>query len=132
MEVFLIVLLVFVLAAGLGIALQDKKPTLSKSRKQTKTAKKTTFTKQSFRQESSKKQSFKEIVADTFPKYKVTEKNGQTIIYEINHRNEPDELVYIRLGQEKKEIKLSGRILIAQYAQQPTPAEMRRDFWNLD
>lgn len=71
--------------------------------------------------------SFKEIVKDTFPKYVIREKYNQIMICEYNHRNEPDELVFIRIGNSKS-IKKSGRMIIADYPRQPTAQEMKKDF----
>ncbi|MGX5698401.1 hypothetical protein ACWKWF_02145 [Acinetobacter kookii] len=41
--------------------------------------------------------SFKDLVQKEFNKYKVIEKNQTIMICEINHRNELDELVLIRI-----------------------------------
>ncbi len=73
------------------------------------------------------KYSFKQIVQKTFPKYKIIEKNQQIMICEINHRNEPDELVFIRIGNPKN-IRKSGRMVIADYPKAPSPQEMKSDF----
>lgn len=74
---------------------------------------------------------FKGLVGKTFPKYKIIEKHGTVMICEINHRNEPDELVFIRIRpNQQKNIKKSGRMLIVDYPKQPTAAEMKADFKN--
>ncbi|MEC8122696.1 MAG: hypothetical protein VX125_02410 [Pseudomonadota bacterium] len=44
----------------------------------------------------------KEIVKKTFPNHTIIEKFGTVMICEINHRNEPDELVFIRINANKK------------------------------
>lgn len=76
-----------------------------------------------------KNQTLKELVKNTFPKYKIIEKNQTIMICEINHRNEPDELVFIRINpNQKKNIKKSGRILIADYPKKPNAKEMKTDF----
>lgn len=76
-----------------------------------------------------KNQTFKELVKKTFPKYRIIEKNQAIMICEINHRNEPDELVFIRINpNQKKNIKKSGRMLIANYAKSPNAKEMKTDF----
>lgn len=72
---------------------------------------------------------FKQLVKKTFPKYKIIEKNGNIMICEITHRNEPDELVFIRIhATYKKNIKKSGRMIIADYPSNPTAKEMKSDF----
>jgi hypothetical protein len=71
----------------------------------------------------------KEVVKKTFPKYKIIEKHQTIMICEINHRDEPDELVFIRIKpNEAKNIKKSGRMLICDYPQNPTAQEMLSDF----
>ena len=71
----------------------------------------------------------KEVVKNTFPQYKIIEKHQTIMICEINHRNEPDELVFIRIKpNEAKNIKKSGRMLICDYPQNPTAKEMLSDF----
>ena len=76
-----------------------------------------------------KKLPLKELVKKTFPKYKIIEKHGTVMICEINHRNEPDELIFIRVhANQKKNIKKSGRMLIVNYPKVPTATEMKRDF----
>lgn len=69
---------------------------------------------------------FKMLVQKTFPKYIVREKNNQIMICEYNHRNEPDELIFIRIGQ-RKNIKKSGRMIIINYPIQPTSKELKND-----
>ena len=78
--------------------------------------------------------SFKDIVQKEFMKYKVIERN-QTIMIceinhrEINHRNEPDELVLIRIDpNQKKNIRNFGRRVTFTYPKQPSIGEMRNDF----
>lgn len=71
----------------------------------------------------------KELVKKTFPKYKIFEKHQTIMICEINHRNEPDELVFIRIKpNEAKNIRKSGRMLICDYPRNPTAQEMLSDF----
>lgn len=71
----------------------------------------------------------KDLVKKTFPKYKVIEKHKTIMICEINHRNEPDELVFIRINpNQRKNIKKSGRMLICDYPKHPTSKEMLSDF----
>ena len=77
----------------------------------------------------SEKLSLKEVVKKTFPEYKIIEKHQTIMICEINHRNEADELVFIRIKpNESKNIRKSGRMLICDYPQNPTAQEMLSDF----
>ena len=78
---------------------------------------------------SSKNKSLKQIVQNTFPQFSVIERNGTIMICEINHRNEPEELVFIRIDpNQQKNIRFSGRMLIATYPKQPSIREMKKDF----
>lgn len=70
---------------------------------------------------------FLDVVKETFPKYVVKEKNQQIMICEIDHRNEIDELVFIRLNKPAKNIQKSGRMVIADYSTQPSSTELKRD-----
>jgi hypothetical protein len=64
-----------------------------------------------------------------FGKYKVIEKNQTIMICEINHRNELDELVFIRIDpNQKKNIRSFGRRVTFTYSKQPSVREMRQDF----
>ncbi|WP_425917904.1 hypothetical protein [Acinetobacter sp. TSRC1-2] len=73
--------------------------------------------------------SFKDIVQKEFMKYKVIERNQTIMICEINHRNEPDELVLIRIDpNQKKNMRSFGRRVIFTYSKQPSIGEMRKDF----
>ncbi len=70
---------------------------------------------------SNSKLPLKELVKKTFPKYKIIEKHQSIMICEINHRNEPDKLVFIRIKpNEAKNIRKSGRMLICDYPRNPT------------
>lgn len=81
------------------------------------------------RVEKEGKLQLKELVKNTFPKYKIIEKHQTIMICEIDHRNEPDELVFIRISpNQRKNIKKSGRMLICDYPQNPTAKEMLSDF----
>ena len=78
--------------------------------------------------EPNKNTNLKEIVRKTFPKYRTVSKNGMIMICEINHRNELDELVFIRISPySSKNIKQSGRMLIVDYPKNPTVQELKRD-----
>ncbi|OTG61585.1 hypothetical protein B9T29_10485 [Acinetobacter sp. ANC 3903] len=73
--------------------------------------------------------SFKDIVQKEFGKYKVIEKNQTIMICEINHRNELDELVFIRIDpNQKKNIRSFGRRVTFTYSKQPSVREMRQNF----
>lgn len=73
--------------------------------------------------------SFKEIVQKEFPQYKVIEKNQTIMICEINHRNQPDELIFIRIDpNQKKNVRSFGRRVTFTYSKQPSVREMRKDF----
>ncbi|RZG42581.1 hypothetical protein [Acinetobacter wuhouensis] len=75
------------------------------------------------------KLSLKELAKKTFPKYKIIEKHGTVMICEINHRNEPDELVFIRIEPNKqKNITKFGRRYKAEYPAMPTAKELKIDF----
>ncbi|PVZ83137.1 hypothetical protein C9426_27255 [Serratia sp. S1B] len=74
----------------------------------------------------SKKENFKDLVKKAFPKYVIREKNEQIMICEYNHRNEPEEIVFIKISNNKN-IKKSGRLIIAEYAKKPTIKEMKQD-----
>lgn len=77
----------------------------------------------------SSNKSFKQIVQNEFSKYRVIEKNQTLMICEINHRNEPDELVLIRIDpNQKKNIRNFGRRVTFTYPKQPSIREMRKDF----
>lgn len=108
MELFIVILLVIFGAIVISLFTKDKKKFKNKSAQ-------------------IRKMSFKEIVQQTFPKYRIIEKNQQIMICEYNHRNEPEELVFIRLSN-KKSIKKLGRMLIVEYSKLPTPKEMKADF----
>ncbi len=75
------------------------------------------------------KLSLKDLAKKTFPKYKIIEKHGTVMICEIDHRNEPDELVFIRVepGKQKK-ITQMGRRYKAEYPAIPTANELKSDF----
>ena len=85
--------------------------------------------KQPQKESSNSKLTLKELVKKTFPKYKIIEKHQTVMICEINHRNEPEELVFIRITpNQQKSIKKSGRMLIADYPYKPTAKQLKLDF----
>lgn len=73
-------------------------------------------------------QSFKTALQKAFPQYTVIEKMGALMICEINHRQEPEELVVIRIDPEqKKNIRHYGRRVTITYAQKPSIREIKKD-----
>ncbi|WP_336931619.1 hypothetical protein [Acinetobacter bereziniae] len=77
----------------------------------------------------SSEKNLKELVKKTFPKHTIIEKFGTVMICEINYRNEPDELVFIRINpSKKKNINKTGRRLNAEYPAVPTARELKIDF----
>ncbi|MCH7352237.1 MULTISPECIES: hypothetical protein [unclassified Acinetobacter] len=71
-------------------------------------------------------ESLKITVKKAFPKYTIIEKFDTVMVCEINHRNEPDELIFIRIGQAKKIIK-EGRRIVATYTKKPTKKILEKD-----
>ena len=72
--------------------------------------------------------SLRELVKKTFPEYIIIEKNKNVMICEINHRNEPDELAFLRLNTNRpKTVKKEGRRLKVEYQKIPTSTELKRD-----
>ncbi|WP_336138981.1 hypothetical protein [Acinetobacter ursingii] len=102
MDNVFVILIVIIIAVIFGILLQGRKPKYKKN------------------------SNFKDIVKKTFPKYVIREKNNQIMICEYNHRNEPDELIFIRIGQ-RKSIEKMGRRIIATYPNEPNARELKQD-----
>jgi hypothetical protein len=76
----------------------------------------------------SSKGSFRNIVQGAFPKFTVIEKTHTIMICEINHRNEPEELVFIRIdANQPKNIRYTGRMMIVTYPKQPSARELKKD-----
>lgn len=73
--------------------------------------------------------SFKEKLQKEFPNYKIIERNQNIIICrEIANQRIPEELVLIRIDSEqKKNLRNSGKMLIATYSKQPSLREIRKD-----
>ncbi|ANF82021.1 hypothetical protein A3K93_07290 [Acinetobacter sp. NCu2D-2] len=72
---------------------------------------------------------FIQILKETFPQYHILKRNDAYMICEINHRNEPEEIVIIRINQRNsKEIRPVGRILAVSYSHYPSIKEMQSDF----
>ncbi|WP_296279394.1 hypothetical protein [uncultured Acinetobacter sp.] len=76
--------------------------------------------------------SFKEKLQKEFPNYKIVERNQNIIICrEIANQRIPEELVLIRIDSEqKKNLRNSGKMLIATYSKQPSLREIRKDTAN--
>lgn len=77
-------------------------------------------------QKKEKAISFKEVVRNTFPKYIIREKNNQIMICEYNHRNEPEEKIFIRIGNVKK-IEKKSNFIVANYPTEPSGKELKKD-----
>ena len=73
--------------------------------------------------------SFKDKLQKEFPNYKIVERNQNIIICrEIANQRIPEELVLIRIDPEqKKNLRNSGKMLIATYSKQPSVREIRKD-----
>ncbi|WP_010111445.1 hypothetical protein [Acinetobacter sp. P8-3-8] len=73
--------------------------------------------------------SFKDKLQKEFPNYKIIERNQNIIICrEIANQRIPEELVLIRVDPEqKKNLRNSGKMLIATYSKQPSLREIRKD-----
>ncbi|KAA8730794.1 hypothetical protein F4V57_14650 [Acinetobacter qingfengensis] len=73
--------------------------------------------------------SIKKLVQKTFPNHVVREKNEQIMLCEIDHRNEPRELAFIRINPyfKTKEILDKGNFIIATYPKIPTAKELKKD-----
>lgn len=73
--------------------------------------------------------SFKEKLQKEFPNYKILERNQHFIISrEGANPRIPEELVLIRIDPEqKKNLRNSGKMLIATYSKQPSIREVRKD-----
>lgn len=80
-----------------------------------------------YKLKSKKEANIAKVIKNNFSKYIVIEKFGTTMICEINHRNEPDELVFIRVDGKKKNIKKVGRRVHIQYAKTPSEYELKQD-----
>ncbi len=75
------------------------------------------------------KLSFKEKLQKEFANFKVVERNQNLIICrEIQNQRIPEELVLIRIDPEqKKNLRTSGKMLIATYSKQPSIREVKKD-----
>ena len=73
-------------------------------------------------------QSLKSQLQKAFPQLKIIEKNGTVMLCEINHRNEPEELVFIRIDpQQEKSIRSFGRRVTLTYPKYPSIKEIKKD-----
>ncbi|MBU3845377.1 MAG: hypothetical protein H9855_00075 [Candidatus Acinetobacter avistercoris] len=72
--------------------------------------------------------SFIDTIKKAFPQYHVMEKNDSIIICEMNYRNEPDELIVIRVDpNQKKNFRSFGRRVTITYPKQPNLKEIKKD-----
>ena len=70
----------------------------------------------------------KQSLQKAFPDYTVMEKNGTIMICEINHRNELDELVFIRVDRnQEKNIRMFGKRATITYKKPPSLREIKKD-----
>lgn len=77
---------------------------------------------------SSSAKTLKQKLQTEFPKFKIIEKSDTLMICEINHRNEPEELVIIRVdSNQKKNIRTFGRRATITYPKQPSIKEIKKD-----
>ncbi|NHB57272.1 hypothetical protein G9F32_04390 [Acinetobacter sp. 194] len=77
---------------------------------------------------NSKQGTFLGKLKSSFPQYTIIEKFGSYMICEINHRNEPEELVIIRFDEnQKKNIRTFGRRVTLTYPKQPSMGEIKKD-----
>ena len=78
--------------------------------------------------DSKGKQTFKQQVQKAFSQYQVIEKFDSIMICEVNHRNELEELVVIRIDPEqKKNVRQFGRRITITYPKQPSIKELQKD-----
>ena len=74
------------------------------------------------------KHSFKDAIKKAFPKYIVVERFDTIIICELNHRQEQEELVIIRIDpNQNKNIRNFGRRATITYSKQPSIREIKKD-----
>lgn len=67
---------------------------------------------------------FFQMLKTTYPNYHILKRNDAFMICEINHRNEPDELVIIRINPKAlKQIRSLGRMLAFNYSKYPSVKE---------
>ena len=73
--------------------------------------------------------SLKDMLQKEFPMYKIVERNQNIIICkEIPNRRVDEELVLIRIDpNQQKNLRNSGKMLIATYAKQPSLREIKKD-----
>ena len=63
-----------------------------------------------------------------FPQLKIIEKHGTVMICEVSHRNEPEELVFIRVHPNTpKSIRPFGRRVTITYPSWPTVKQIKQD-----
>lgn len=75
-----------------------------------------------------KNESLKFKLQKAFPKYKVIERSNAWMICEINHRQELNELVIIRIDEnQKKNIRQYGRTVMLTYPHLPKLNTLKKD-----
>ena len=73
--------------------------------------------------------SLKDMLQKEFPMYKIVERNQNIIICkEIPNQRVDEELVLIRIDpNQQKNLRNTGKMLIATYAKQPSLREIKKD-----
>lgn len=87
------------------------------------------YTQFSGRNAEDKSLSFKDKLQKSFVGFKVVERNENLIICrEVENQRIPEELVLIRIDpNQQKNLRTSGRMLIATYSKQPSIREVKKD-----
>lgn len=87
------------------------------------------YTQFSGRNTEDKSLSFKDKLQKSFVGFKVVERNENLIICrEVENQRIPEELVLIRIDpNQQKNLRTSGRMLIATYSKQPSIREVKKD-----
>lgn len=87
------------------------------------------YTQMGDKKKQDKNLSFKEKLQKEFSNFNVVERNQNLIICRENpNQRIPEELVLIRIDPEqKKNLRTSGKMLIATYTKQPSIREVKKD-----
>ena len=87
------------------------------------------YTQFSGRNTEDKSLSFKDKLQKEFPQFNIMERNQSFIICrEVENQRIPEELVLIRIDSEQqKNLRTSGKMLIATYSKQPSIREVKKD-----
>ncbi|WP_445116096.1 hypothetical protein [Acinetobacter sp. WZC-1] len=86
------------------------------------------YTQMGSRLGASGKKTLKQQVQAAFSQYTVIEKHDTIIICEMNQRQQPEELVVIRVDpNQKKNVRQFGKRVTITYAKQPSIREIKKD-----